>query len=125
MDLGARLVLVPTLVLLVVPEGRLPSRRWRPVITFQVVVLALATVGFALTPWERADPPVNWGLGCDLGFPRKAGNKFMSEERLWEYIEAVYMTGTIDRIQEAIQARVDAGVEYMMLHTLTADLDQL
>jgi len=49
----------------------------------------------------------------------------MSEERLWEYIEAVYMTGTIDRIQEAIQARVDSGVEYMMLHTLTADLDQL
>lgn len=37
----------------------------------------------------------------------------MSEERLWEYIEVVYMTGTIDRIQEPIQARVDAGVEYM------------
>lgn len=52
-------------------------------------------------------------------------SKIVSDERPWEYIEAVYMTGTIDRIQQAIQARVDVGVEYLMLHTLTADLDQL
>jgi len=49
----------------------------------------------------------------------------VSEERPWEYIESVYMPGTINDIQKKIQARIDAGVEYIMLHTLTADLEQL
>jgi probable F420-dependent oxidoreductase len=49
----------------------------------------------------------------------------VSEERPWEYIEAVYMPGTIDEIQRKVQARIDAGIEYMMLHTLTADLEQI
>lgn len=49
----------------------------------------------------------------------------VSDERPWEYIDEVYMPGTIDEIQAKVQRRVDAGVEYMMLHTLTADVEQL
>jgi probable F420-dependent oxidoreductase len=49
----------------------------------------------------------------------------VSDERPWDYIEAVYLTGTIDEIQKRIQQRVDAGVEEMFLHTMTADLNQL
>lgn len=51
--------------------------------------------------------------------------EIVSDERPWEYIDAVYMSGTIDQIQAKIQARIDVGVEYLMLHTLTADLAQL
>jgi probable F420-dependent oxidoreductase len=49
----------------------------------------------------------------------------VSDERPWEYIDEVYMPGTIDEIQAKVQRRVDAGVEYLMLHTLTADVEQL
>ena len=49
----------------------------------------------------------------------------VSDERPWDYVEQVYMPGTIDEIQAKVQARVDVGVEYMMLHTLTADIDQV
>lgn len=49
----------------------------------------------------------------------------VSGERPWDYIESVYLAGTIDEIQQKIQTRIDVGVEYMMLHTLTPDLKQL
>ncbi len=49
----------------------------------------------------------------------------ISDERPWEYIEAVYLTGTIEEIQGRIQKRIDAGVAHMFLHTMTADLSQL
>jgi probable F420-dependent oxidoreductase len=49
----------------------------------------------------------------------------VSDERPWEYIESVYLTGTIDDVQRRIQERIDAGVEYLVLHTMTADLRQL
>jgi probable F420-dependent oxidoreductase len=49
----------------------------------------------------------------------------VSDERPWEYIDEVYMPGTIDDIQRKVQARVEAGVEYLMLHTLSADVAQL
>jgi hypothetical protein len=45
--------------------------------------------------------------------------------RPWDYIESVYLNGTIDQIQEMIEARRRVGIEYIMLHTLTADLRQL
>ena len=48
-----------------------------------------------------------------------------SDERPWDYIEAVYLTGTIDEIQQQVQHRIDAGVEYLILHTMTADTRQL
>lgn len=49
----------------------------------------------------------------------------VSDERPWEYIDAVYMSGTVEQIQAKVQARIDVGVEYLMLHTLTADPAQL
>jgi probable F420-dependent oxidoreductase len=49
----------------------------------------------------------------------------VSDERPWEYIESVYLTGTIDEVQRRVQERIDAGVEYLVLHTMTADLHQL
>jgi probable F420-dependent oxidoreductase len=49
----------------------------------------------------------------------------VSDERPWDYIEAVYLTGTIDEIQRLIQERIDVGVEHMFLHTMTADTAQL
>jgi len=49
----------------------------------------------------------------------------VSDERPWEYIEAVYLTGTIDEVQRMIQERIDVGVEHLFLHTMTADLRQL
>ncbi len=49
----------------------------------------------------------------------------VSDERPWDYIEAVYLTGTIDDIQRRIQQRIDAGVEEIFLHTMTADPQQL
>jgi alkanesulfonate monooxygenase SsuD/methylene tetrahydromethanopterin reductase-like flavin-dependent oxidoreductase (luciferase family) len=49
----------------------------------------------------------------------------MSDERPWSYIDAVYMPGTVESIQAKVQARIDAGIEYLMLHTLTSDLTQL
>jgi probable F420-dependent oxidoreductase len=49
----------------------------------------------------------------------------MGDARPWDYIDSVYLPGTIDEIQAKVAARADAGVEYLMLHTLTADLEQL
>ena len=49
----------------------------------------------------------------------------VSDERPWDYIEAVYLTGTIDDVQHQIQRRLEVGVEHMFLHTLTPDLEQL
>lgn len=51
--------------------------------------------------------------------------QLMSDERPWDYIDSVYLTGTIDELQQRVRARIDAGVDYLILHTLTPDLDQL
>jgi probable F420-dependent oxidoreductase len=51
--------------------------------------------------------------------------RVVSDERPWDYIETVYLTGTIDDVQRRIQARIDIGVEHLFLHTMTADLAQL
>jgi probable F420-dependent oxidoreductase len=51
--------------------------------------------------------------------------KVMSAERGPEYLESVYLFGTPDEIIASLQARVDAGVEYFFLHTMTPDPDQL
>lgn len=49
----------------------------------------------------------------------------VSDERPWEYIESVYLTGTIEEMQQRIQQRIDVGVEHLFLHTMTADTRQL
>lgn len=47
--------LVPTLLLLVFPTGRLPSRRWRPVALMVFLAAAGGAIGWALTPPARSD----------------------------------------------------------------------
>jgi len=51
--------------------------------------------------------------------------KVMSGERGAEYLESVYLFGTPDEIVASLQARVDAGVEQFILHTMTPDPAQL
>ena len=49
----------------------------------------------------------------------------ISDERPWDYIEAVYLTGTIDEVQRKVQERIDVGVEELFLHTMSPDVKQL
>jgi alkanesulfonate monooxygenase SsuD/methylene tetrahydromethanopterin reductase-like flavin-dependent oxidoreductase (luciferase family) len=49
----------------------------------------------------------------------------MSSARGPKYLETVYLFGTPDDIVESLQARVDAGVQRFMLHTMTPDPGQL
>jgi probable F420-dependent oxidoreductase len=51
--------------------------------------------------------------------------KVMSSERGEQYLESVYLFGTPDEVVGSLQARIDAGVEYFMLHTMTPDPAQL
>jgi probable F420-dependent oxidoreductase len=51
--------------------------------------------------------------------------RVMSEARGPEYLERVYLFGTPDEVVQSLQARVDAGVERFMLHTMTPDPAQL
>jgi probable F420-dependent oxidoreductase len=51
--------------------------------------------------------------------------RVMSNERGPNYLETVYLFGTPDEIVASLQKRVDAGVEYFMLHTMTPDPAQL
>jgi probable F420-dependent oxidoreductase len=51
--------------------------------------------------------------------------KVMSNERGPNYLESVYLFGTPAEIIASLQARVDAGVEYFFLHTMTPDPAQL
>lgn len=47
--------LVPTLLLLLFPDGRPPSRRWSPLVALGVVGLVVSTVGWAVLPYELHD----------------------------------------------------------------------
>lgn len=51
--------------------------------------------------------------------------RVMSNERGPNYLESVYLFGTPDEVIASLQARIDAGVEYFMLHTMTPDPRQL
>jgi len=51
--------------------------------------------------------------------------KVMSAERGPEYLESVYLFGTPQEVIASLQARVDAGVQYFVLHTMTPDPAQL
>jgi probable F420-dependent oxidoreductase len=55
----------------------------------------------------------------------EAMRRVVSDARPWSYLDAVFLTGTIDEIQQGVQNRIDAGVEHLFLHTMTADLRQL
>ena len=49
----------------------------------------------------------------------------MSAERGEKYLETVCLFGTPDEVIASLQRRIDAGVEYFMLHTMTPDPTQL
>ena len=51
--------------------------------------------------------------------------KVMSTERGEQYLESVYLFGTPDEVVASLQARIDAGAGYLMLHTMTPDPAQL
>jgi len=51
--------------------------------------------------------------------------RVMSSARGPEYLERVYLFGTPDEVVESLQARVDAGVQSFMLHTMTPEPAQL
>lgn len=55
----------------------------------------------------------------------RAFGRVMSGERGDAYLESVYLFGTPDEVIRSLQARIDAGVEYFMLHTMTPDPAQL
>lgn len=56
---------------------------------------------------------------------RRAFQRVMSPDRGADYLEKVYLFGTPDEIVEGLQRRIDAGVRYFMLHTMTPDPAQL
>jgi probable F420-dependent oxidoreductase, Rv2161c family len=51
--------------------------------------------------------------------------RVMSAERGPNYLESVYLFGTPDEVIASLQARIDAGVEYFVLHTMTPEPAQL
>jgi len=51
--------------------------------------------------------------------------RVMSDARGRDYLESVYLYGTPDEVVRSLQARIDAGVQRFMLHTLTPDPNQL
>lgn len=55
----------------------------------------------------------------------RAFTQVMGQRRPFAYFEQVYLTGTRDEVAKRIQDRVDAGVQHLMLHTLTPSIDQL
>jgi len=55
----------------------------------------------------------------------EAYGRVMSEARGTAYLESVYLFGTPDEIVAKLQARVDAGIGYFVLHTMTPDARQL
>lgn len=56
---------------------------------------------------------------------REAFTEVMGEGRPFEYFQRVYLTGTLDEVLAKLDERIDAGVGYLMLHTLEASTRQL
>jgi len=55
----------------------------------------------------------------------RAFMRVMSDTRGPDYLESVYLFGTPEEMVAKLQARVDAGVGYIILHTMTPDPAQL
>jgi probable F420-dependent oxidoreductase len=60
-----------------------------------------------------------------LAEQRAAFGRVMSPARGSEYLEKVYLFGTPTELVEKLQQRIDAGIRYFMLHTMTPDPGQL
>jgi signal transduction histidine kinase len=62
---------IPTLLVLLLPDGRLPGPRWRPVGWVVAAAMVEQTVTWALTPYDAQDAPIDVGsatnpVGTDL-----------------------------------------------------------
>lgn len=86
--------LVPTLLLVVFPDGRPPSRRWWPICIAAVTVVMIDVVWFALTPFPReilsALPGLRHPLGR-VGEPRSLEEVF----GLWPAVSFVVLLGCV------------------------------
>jgi two-component system, NarL family, sensor kinase len=51
-------LLVPTLLLLLLPDGRPPGRRWAPLVPLALVAAAGTALWFAATPYDQTGEPV-------------------------------------------------------------------
>jgi hypothetical protein len=51
--------------------------------------------------------------------------KFFGYTKPWSYSQGVYMTGAADEIRQKIYLLKDIGVEYIILHPLMPDSNQL
>jgi alkanesulfonate monooxygenase SsuD/methylene tetrahydromethanopterin reductase-like flavin-dependent oxidoreductase (luciferase family) len=60
-----------------------------------------------------------------LAEQRRAFDEVMSEGRPFDYLEQVYLTGSLEQVQQKLDERLGAGVEYLMLHTLEPSTEQL
>jgi alkanesulfonate monooxygenase SsuD/methylene tetrahydromethanopterin reductase-like flavin-dependent oxidoreductase (luciferase family) len=56
---------------------------------------------------------------------RRALTRVMGEGRPFDYFQQVYLTGTVSEISDKLQQRIEAGVRYLMLHTLEPSTRQL
>ncbi|HXF56102.1 MAG TPA: TIGR03619 family F420-dependent LLM class oxidoreductase [Actinomycetota bacterium] len=56
---------------------------------------------------------------------RRVFKAVMGEGRPLEYLEQVYLTGSVEEIVQQLHERLAAGVQYLMLHTLVPSVDQL
>jgi probable F420-dependent oxidoreductase len=56
---------------------------------------------------------------------RRAFTAVMGEGRPFEYFQQVYLTGTLREVRAKLDERIDAGVRYLMLHTLEPSTRQL
>ncbi len=56
---------------------------------------------------------------------RRAFTDVMGTRRPFEYFQQVYLTGTLAEVLAKIEQRLDAGVRYLMLHTLEPSTRQL
>jgi signal transduction histidine kinase len=64
---------VPTLLLLLFPDGRIPGRKWLPALVLCAGAIVSASAGWALLPYEKQDSPLDMQvlnpLASDLGEP--------------------------------------------------------
>ncbi len=60
-------VLLATFSLLLFPDGHLPSRRWRPVSWFSLVMLALFVIPVAIASWPSRGVALTGPLDRDMG----------------------------------------------------------
>jgi alkanesulfonate monooxygenase SsuD/methylene tetrahydromethanopterin reductase-like flavin-dependent oxidoreductase (luciferase family) len=56
---------------------------------------------------------------------RRVFTAVMGEGRPFEYFQQVYLTGTLHEVLDKVGQRLDAGAEYLMLHTLEPSPGQL